>query len=236
MFAALLIGSLLLLITVWGDNPNKMYEYKLAKTRKDHHKSNHFVFPKTKQQLSQLLWSQGIDLTLWGKGAAKSVHNLWQELQTGDSRIQVYPLRRQVEVSSVIIRSGNHILIELEQTMNDNRVRQRHWPPSEKIQRNENPRHAAVRCLCEELGLSSDQFEISTAEPIIGVEERKSASYPGLTSFYKFYLFEATIQDLPATPFQTDEVLNDRSDPIKTHLWSWKHPPRLIKRFLSQSS
>lgn len=190
-------------------------------------------FPRDPAALERFLAEQGVNLDQWGIGGAKTTANLWKEIQTGDSRLQHRPLRRLVEAAMIIVQRDKKLLIEVAQTLQGGRTRTRYWPPSEKLQRGETARQAALRCLIEELDLTPTQFTLSENEPLIGIEERESASYPGLITIYRFFLYKATIPGLPVQPFQTRERSNDGSDPVKTHSWEWGAAPQQVERILN---
>jgi hypothetical protein len=110
-------------------------------------------------QLKAWLAARDIDASHWGRGAAKTIEDLWQEILNGETLLQDVPPLRIIPVARIIIRKGNKILIEVEQEFEDNRVRSRNFPPSEKLKRDETYIDAAKRCLKEELGIDSKNFE-----------------------------------------------------------------------------
>lgn len=172
-------------------------------------------------QLHTWLTSKGLDMTHWGVGAFKSVENLWAELVAGESQIQDEPPLRLVQIVTVIIRDGQHILVEAGQEFGENQYRYRGMPPTEKLKPGENQVEAAIRCMQEELDVSPHRIEIlsSLAEP-----ERtwlESPSYPGLTTHYVRYEVEAKVEGLPRQPFSTTEAAHADGDPVKNHQWLW---------------
>lgn len=197
--------------------PRRLFFNPLPMTKKE----PALIWPQNVEALEKILRDQRIPLAQWGVGSAKTVENLWQELQTGDSHLQLNPLRRRVDAATIIIQRDDKILIEVAQTLQGQRSRPRHWPPSEKIRDRETPRQAAARCLCEELELTADMFTLSTACPEVVLEQQISLSYPGLMTAYRFYVFDAVAPSLPDHPFQTAEQSHDDSDPVKTHSWVW---------------
>ncbi len=174
-------------------------------------------------ELKSWLASHKIDFSAWGSGAAKSLEDLYREVQKGDSTLQA--ARRIVNVAIVIIQSGENYLIESKQEFADNRSRKRHWPPSEKLQIGERPEEAAKRCLFEELGLRDDQIDsvIQKSEPI--VEEKPSMSYPGLKTEYHLHVIEAKVSGLPQREFKTKEEPFSNDQLVKWHTWKWGDLP-----------
>lgn len=173
-------------------------------------------------QLKAWLASNGIDISRWGRGTAKNVENLWDEILSGESRLQENPTLRIIPVTQVIVRRGNNILIEAEQEFVDNRRRARNHPPSEKMKHGEHYIDAAVRCLQEELGLDGQDIEIipSTYRQI--QEEAESLSYPGLWTRYIFHVVEAKVNGLPDSDFWTIETVDNEQEAVKKHFWVWR--------------
>jgi ADP-ribose pyrophosphatase YjhB (NUDIX family) len=173
-------------------------------------------------ELEAWLKAKGMDTSRWGVGGAKSVKNLWDEINQGESQLQTVPPLRLVRVVNVIIRQGRRMLVETKQEFGENQTRSRSSPPAEKIKPGETPVEAAVRCLQEEMEVSPDRVKILawTAEPEqIRLE---SPSYPGLVSNYILYEVEAKVAGLPRRPFSTVETAHDDGDPVKNHQWLWK--------------
>jgi ADP-ribose pyrophosphatase YjhB (NUDIX family) len=173
-------------------------------------------------QLEAWLKANGMDTALWGVGGAKSVQNLWSELIAGESQLQADPPLRLVQVVNVIIRQGQHLLVEAKQEFGENQTRDRSSPPAEKIKPGESPVEAAIRCLQEEMEVNPDRVKILawTAEP--EQVRLESPSYPGLISNYIRYEVEAKVAGLPRRPFSTIETAHDDGDPVKNHQWLWK--------------
>ncbi len=179
-----------------------------------------------KQSLAELkVWlvSRGINLSLWNRDSAKSVTDLWQELTTGEIQLQDMPPLRIVPVVLVIIRDGDKVLIELEQELDDNRIRPRNSLPSEKMQTGESYLEAATRCLKEELALGPANFELITSTYRRKEEENESPSYPGLCTRYIFHIIEVRVSGLPTTDFWTAESPQHQNAPVKRHHWAWRY-------------
>jgi ADP-ribose pyrophosphatase YjhB (NUDIX family) len=180
---------------------------------------------KTMDQLKTWLAARDIDASQWGRGAAKTIEGLWEEIANGEISIHDDPPLRVVPVACVIIRKGDDILIELEQEFGDKRVRRRNQPPSEKMKEDEHYTDAAVRCLQEELGLRPSHFEIIPSTYHQVEKEQDSPSYPGLHTRYTFHIVEAKVKGLPDRDFWTDESAENENDMVRRHHWVWRTQP-----------
>ena len=158
----------------------------------------------------------------WGLNNAKSVRNLWEEIQLGEStistdghrlvRVVVAEIRRQV--------GGDKILMELEQTLADGRKRIRSQRPmAEKIIAEESPRAALLRGLSEELSLEQGDYSILSPEPIVSKTSRMSGSYPGVMSQYERHIFQVLAPGLPLEDFTIVEP-----DGLRSATWGWREP------------
>lgn len=173
------------------------------------------------QILETWLITQGLDLSTWGHGSAKTVEALWYEIQQNECVLQPQPLLRKLSVVHVIIRRANLVLLEIEQKLKDGRFRKRYSPPGEKVRVGENLDDVAIRCLQEELGIDTTQVSVRPSALVQPVREVDSPSYPGLCSQYHFHLFETTLINLPATDFWTEEDSHNHGELVISHHWSW---------------
>ncbi len=173
---------------------------------------------KNVRQLDQWLIAKGINTTIWGIGAAKSVEDLWTEIVNGESQLEGDPPLRVVHVVNVIIRDGNRILIEGEQQFNENQQRYRGAPLSEKMKLGEDYIGAALRGIEEELRIEPVNVEITKSSPGPQLMLGESPSYPGLRTKYIVYTVEVKIENLPDHDFWTYET----QDRVKRHQWQWE--------------
>lgn len=188
----------------------------------EHHQSSGFPPPfPTIDALARWLYAQGVDTTGWGRNNAKTIEDLWQELQHGECTLQADPPLRVVHVVEVRIEQNDQYLIETEQHFADGRVRIRRRPPSEKMQATEEPHAAARRCLREELAVPPAAIHFSPQQIHTHKVRDESESYPNLTSEYTFYRVHAQVTGLPTTPFLTPNVAHVDGDPIVAHRWEW---------------
>ncbi|KAL1557711.1 hypothetical protein AAHA92_08261 [Salvia divinorum] len=181
----------------------------------------------------------------WGvKPGTKNVHNLWLEIAEGETDLadSIPPVRTVEVVVARIVRGDGKILIESHQELSNGDVRRRGRPLSEKMKPGESVEAALHRAVREELGLGSS-VEIGTLgngnrdenRGIVRllpesytkkVEERASASYPGLPARYVLHKVEAEVEGLPEGEFSTEEAdenlgLDEKAVSCKKHFWKW---------------
>ncbi len=177
----------------------------------------------TLESLHQWLLTINIDLDRWSSGQAKSVKNLFNEIVTGESSIQLQPPLRVVKVVQVLVRNADKFLLELGQELDDKRLRKRKIPPSEKLKPGEDCLIAARRCLVEELQIQPDKIILLTEQCKPVYRYRNSRSYPGLRTKYVVYRVEVIVKDLPSNDFWTDEKSNQGTQEIiRRHFWGWR--------------
>lgn len=181
--------------------------------------------------LKNWLAEHKIDFSRWGIGSAKSVQDLFREIEKGDTKLVA--TKRLVEVAVIIIRSGEKFLVETKQEFSDNRTRMRSWPPSEKFSLTEGVEAAARRCLFEELALRKDQIKSVKVQPNSIIQEKKSSSYPGLVTRYKLHIIEADVSGLPMCEFSTQEAEVSQDQIVKWHFWDWGDLPPLFSQLYS---
>lgn len=178
---------------------------------------------KSPGALRRWLGTRDIDFGRWGEESAKSVADLWLELENGETRLVDDPPRRLVHVVQVIIRRGEKILVETAQEFGDGRHRARYRPPSDKMRTGETPREAAVRCLHEELGLLPRHVTLLPAGRVPESVTADSPSYPGLLTLYTFHTLEAIVNGLPEGEFWRENAAFDgEGDPVRRHRWDWR--------------
>ncbi|CAD6338324.1 unnamed protein product [Miscanthus lutarioriparius] len=178
-------------------------------------------------------------LASWGAvPGTKTLANLFLELAVGDCALHAPTdaapppaprVVRAVHVATVRIRNSRGArLVETRQLLSDGTVRRRGPRPlSEKMRPGESPEAAAARAVREELGARAHVR-------ILGgdgarVEERESASYPGLPARYVLHAVDAEVVDgVPEDgEFETEETGEDDGDAgagaitVKRHYWDW---------------
>lgn len=187
------------------------------------------------------------------KPGTKNVHNLWLEIAEGETLLaDSVPPIRTVEVAIVrIVRNDGKVLIESHQEMSDGALRHRNRPLSEKMKPGESVEAAVIRAVKEELGSllqvrdlenvhNIDQRDFISVQEKVRilpgsyvkkVEERASASYPGLPACYVLHRVDAEVEGLPEDEFSTEEAseygdmddncILDSAVSCKKHFWKW---------------
>lgn len=187
------------------------------------------------RELELALIASDIPVADWGQGVAKSVADLWLELQNGETTLSFSTedgsiLYRQTQVVELLIQRGDETLIEAMQELGSGERRYRNRLPSEKIKADETPFFAARRCLHEEFSLAEVQLEaiqITIEQPVVQpvdlVDEKlhSSPSYPGLNTLYTVHRARIVGCDFPAHDFATENRAHAEGDPVKAHHWHW---------------
>lgn len=163
------------------------------------------------------------------------------------------PPVRTVEVVIVrIVRNDGKVLVESYQKLSNGAIRHRGRPLSEKMKPGESVDAAVYRAVKEELGslaksgTSNESLDNNNSNGVTGilgpvkilpgsyvkkVEERVSASYPGLPARYVLHTVDAEVEGLPEGEFCTEEVDEygalEKKDvancavSCKMHYWQW---------------
>ena len=178
----------------------------------------------TGDDLETWLRARDVNPSLWGRGAAKTVADLWAEIRKGESVMREEPPLRSVQAVTVVVRRGDSILIEARQAFAGGRSRERNRPPSEKMHPGESYTDAALRCLSEELGVDEREVQLHRHTYRQHVWDDDPASYPGLWTRYMFHIVNASVQGLPLEDFCTTEQATGPGEPIGLHYWEWRKP------------
>lgn len=171
------------------------------------------------RQLTNWLAQQKIDTTQWGQGTAKSIDDLWHELNGGDSQLDESPLLRRVNVVTLLAYQNDWQLIEAVQTFADGRQRFPNRAPSEKVMLGESPSSAAVRCLQEEVGATRRNLLSPPSHLKTEQVRSTSPSYPTLPTEFTFYTFRVELTGLPNHNFVTHNQATN--DPVRSIRWTW---------------
>jgi len=163
--------------------------------------------PISIDELKERLVSAGINISLWGKGEAKTINDLYREIKNGETKLvkdKNLGLIKKVSIcgADIFYRSplGEKFhLIERKQVFSDGRVRVRDWghAVSEKIKIGETPKEGVLRGIQEEIGVSGD-LEIEETER--DSVQRESLSYPGLISQYDRFHYEVNLNENQFNP------------------------------------
>jgi hypothetical protein len=153
--------------------------------------------------LSQDLLNAGVDLSTWGQPGRKSVADLLDEINAGESELtrdtsgQLWRITNGLGLDVFATIDGKrYYLVEDHQEFTDGSLLRRGISTSlgEKIKRGESIEEVAVRALREELGLGLT----SSMVIVLGDEtasERPSNSYPGLRTIVRIH--RAAVEILP---------------------------------------
>ena len=172
------------------------------------------------KDLENMLQKFGISTNGW----QKNTEALFKEIEEADCYLEVEnnKLIRKVDVARVRCFYENEIgekfqLKEDKQVFSDGRERVRKWEcVSEKKHANEEPEHAALRALEEELQIPSTNIHVIPDQDMHTTETKDSSTYKGLTSVYNFYNFSVQI------PKDQYRSTYEEVQPDKTTHFSWK--------------
>jgi hypothetical protein len=142
----------------------------------------------TVSELESWLSSHGVDTSQYGRGHAKPLSLLLDEVADGETTLALVggaPLRHVSVVNVTVRGAGGRSLVEARQVLPSGAVRPREMPLSEKMLPGEAWRAAVARGVAEELGAVLPAGHVLTLEEETyreEVEEKESQSYPGLRS------------------------------------------------------
>mmetsp|Transcript_691 Transcript_691/g.2077 ORF Transcript_691/g.2077 Transcript_691/m.2077 type:complete len:310 (-) Transcript_691:201-1130(-) len=177
-------------------------------------------------ELENWLQQAGLDTSAYGTPPAKSIAELLEEVELGESLLQIVEgnLVRVVSVLNVFIKNKNgEVLMEEHQVRPCGTVRARGLPLSEKLKAGEDWHPAVHRAIHEELGSvlpDNPKIEIMSHTYRMAVETRTSNSYPGLHSQYHCHRVYATVEGLPQT--QRFVSTEPRPNGILQNHWIWQ--------------
>jgi hypothetical protein len=181
-----------------------------------------FVEKDHLQKLRHQLEQAGVDISVWGKGEAKTLEALYQELEKGESFLQVVDgrleLLRYVVSANVYYTTKDGLKLRLQedkQIFQDGRIRHRNFddPIADKMKPGEDQKTAMLRCLEEELGLVGD-FNLKQIKQY--QKKYESQSYPGLESQYITYSFAVFLND---EQFQESGYIEKQDDKSTYFVW-----------------
>jgi hypothetical protein len=191
----------------------------------ENHRSDQF---SSEDDLVNFLIANDIPVEQWGKGSAKTVKHLYNEILEKESVLSYIDgkLIRSIEFVSAQIfydsPGGVLKLVEEKQIFKDGRVRSRYLESSvsEKMKADEGPRNSIIRGIEEELkiAISMDQIEIDGNID----ETEESNSYPGLLTRYKGYKYKINLRSHQYNPEGYIEHQRDKSTYFKWEIYDWE--------------
>ena len=180
------------------------------------------------EALLEILVKAGLPLNEYGKGAAKTVHDLFNEVREGESVMSVndrHEISRHVNVLWLdvfchLADGRTFVLKEDRQEFKDERMKRRPLDSSlgEKIKPGESPEVAAERALNEELGVSEyiGMYALETTQDSFVPD-----TFPGLKSDYTMHKYVAV---LPEEVFVPEGYVEYQE--TKTNYYVWEEVPR----------
>lgn len=151
------------------------------------------------KNLENFLVENGVDISKWGRGEAKTLNHLLQELVKGECEIEIKDgkVLRIVHALSINVIYKGEILKEEYQRFKDGRIRRRKMDCSvaEKIHEDEikDLNQAVKRALSEELKVKDISDEQIKELPKIH-RTRASGSYPGTNMDMVLYKFDVLLK------------------------------------------
>ena len=191
----------------------------------ENHKSDQF---SSENDLVNFLIANDIPVDQWGKGSAKTVRHLYNEILEKESVLSYIDgkLIRSIEFVSAQIfydsPGGVLKLVEEKQIFKDGRVRSRYLESSvsEKMKADEGPRNSIIRGIEEELKISIAMDQIEANGNIDETEE--SNSYPGLLTRYNGYKYKIELRSHQYRPEGYIEHQRDKSTYFKWEIYDWE--------------
>jgi hypothetical protein len=172
----------------------------------------------TSEELISKLAEYKIPYESWGKGYAKTVDHLLDELKNDECAIideQGY-LVRYIEFVGIKVfykteDGAKYYLKEDRQVFRDGRTRRRTMQASvsEKMKFGEDPELSAIRGIAEELEINVDSDQLVKRRDLH--YDGGSQSYPGLKSKYKGHVFNCNIRKDQYNPEGYVERQKDKS-------------------------
>ena len=181
---------------------------------------------QNEKQLMAYLKSRGVDIESWGKGKAKTLEHLFQEIAEGETELtenDIGEMVRQVSIVNVDVfhkdADGQRwYLVEDRQVFSDGRERRREGivgaSLSEKIKGTEDPKSASARALSEELKIEINPQNVE--ELGVHTEELDSPSYPGLKTVYRVFAYRVVVG---SSQFNQDGYVETQDDKQTFFVW-----------------
>jgi len=197
----------------------KAHNYNFGQTHVDDawvkyaiHKDGIVQFPPTEVSLTVLLRRTGIDISKFGIGHCKTLHDLWVELLNQASYLQMdrgkptrvlegtfVRIRMQMSKQQSDSPSPWHVLVKREVSTEDKQSKTTMGLMRTGKKKEETWEDAAMRCVTEELNCSRSKFK-GAIIPSDGnyryfEEVRESRHFPGMRTVYRNHLVTYTVSE-----------------------------------------
>jgi hypothetical protein len=160
-------------------------------------------FGKSPELVGKMLQENNIDISRFGKGEAKSLLTLANEVASGAARLMLdatehKKLVRVVDVVLLRIYSDQKkekakVLIETAEQYPDGRKRNIARLPGTKKEPHESSKETADRILKEMMGMGDCKISFDYDEKEVYEEENESPSYPGVKTVYRKEIVEGHV-------------------------------------------
>jgi hypothetical protein len=158
-------------------------------------------FGKSPELVGNMLKEHNIDISMFGKGEAKSLPVLASEVASGAARLMLdatehKKLVRVVDV--VLLRIYNNqqkakVLLETSEQFPDGRKRQIARLPGTKKEPHESSKETADRILKDLMGMDQCKIQFDYDDKEVFEEEMESPSYPGVKTVYRKEIVEGLV-------------------------------------------
>lgn len=190
-------------------------------------------FGKSPELVGKMLTDHNIDISRFGKGEAKSLQQMANEVASGSARLMLdasehKKLVRVVDV--VLLRIYNQpnkakVLIETAEQFPDGRKRAIARLPGTKKEPHESSKETAERILKDMMNMADCKISFDYDEKEVFEEESESPSYPGVKTVYRKEILEGCV-------IATDkDILGRIGLPAATATWSAEDPKKNTKFF-----
>lgn len=182
---------------------------------------NKNIIPKSIEELEEILKENGIKTKDYGKGSAKTIEHLFNEIKNDECSIRIEDdeIIRNIEFVGIeIFHDDLRLKEDYQKFKKDNRVRKRdsEFSVAEKMIEGENAVEAAIRGVKEELGIDIKKEQLKKkVENKLG-ERKDSNSYPGLHTIYRENSFTCVLTD---DQYNEDGYVENQKD--KSTYFKW---------------
>lgn len=190
------------------------------------------------ENLQEILSTNGINTSLYGQGTAKSIQQLFNEIELGETILNIHndKLTRKLYVMNICLIDGDKVLIEWQQKFHstpdrEEFIRSRYLSVAEKFYPNEKIEEVIIRSLKEELNINFDGLGILNINS--STEVMNSNSYPELESHYHYTSVIIDTQqtssiNIPHEKYYIFTEYFDNGNERLTTTWKWTTKEELL--------